>query len=763
MKLRAVLTNAVTLMILLSSNPAGAETISHAEAMSKAYAAITRHQSDSRRVPSSSLLKLSYDAGSYYIFNSEGGGWAVVAADNRVPQAVLAYSPSGSFDIDNVPATVRRLLDSYADEIDALDTREYVIAPKRASGRSVAPLLGETAWAQGDPFNRMCPVIDGQRCVTGCVNTAISQIMYHHRHPAVGRGSHSYQYGEGTLSADFSQSVYQWDLMKPVYYSNDSEESKDAVALLMRDCGIANSSNYGTWETGASLNLAGLVEYFGYDKSVRSLDRNNCTREYYEETMRSELDAGRPVEYEGGSPNGGHAFVCDGYDSEGYFHFNFGWGPGSTGYYLTSATGFDSSPGIHYSIMPDVGNPPAVTAGSSEDFSWENGDRISCSIYCQVACGEPSTIEVGLEVCDKATDEVSYLIKYTYPNMSGVYIGEFFFDDAVADGDYRLRAVCRVNGGEWVRATFGDMRVSYVDVNVSGGIKTYTDEVIEDDMDPGVVRIDGVYYRLDGDRAVVTSRNARKASYSGNVIIPDKVNYQGRTMIVDEIGESSFSESQVSSVVVGRNVKTIAFGSFDFTTIGSLIFEQPSALREIGGWGFNACNIDVVELPEGLESIATCTFQSSSMTKLKLPSSLRFISNSAFNYSTQLRDVYVRWNDVASLPTLGNSVFEGCEKSQINLHVPVGSASIYAAAPQWSELNIIEDADSGIDEIAGDRLEIMVANGRIVITGLPVGTVATVYDISGMAVATTVDGEVDGLNHGVYIVKAGSTVAKVVL
>lgn len=100
MKLRAVLTNAVTLMILLSSNPAGAETISHAEAMSKAYAAITRHQSDSRRVPSSSLLKLSYDAGSYYIFNSEGGGWAVVAADNRVPQAVLAYSPSGSFDID---------------------------------------------------------------------------------------------------------------------------------------------------------------------------------------------------------------------------------------------------------------------------------------------------------------------------------------------------------------------------------------------------------------------------------------------------------------------------------------------------------------------------------------------------------------------------------------------------------------------------------------------------------------------------------------
>lgn len=314
-----------------------------------------------------------------------------------------------------------------------------------------------------------------------------------------------------------------------------------------------------------------------------------------------------------------------------------------------------------------------------------------------------------------------------------------------------------------MRATFGDMRVSYVDVNVSGGRKTYTDEVIEDDMDPGVVRIDGVYYRLDGDRAVVTSRNARKASYSGNVIIPDKVNYQGRTMIVDEIGESSFSESQVSSVVVGRNVKTIAFGSFDFTTIGSLIFEQPSALREIGGWGFNACNIDVVELPEGLESIATCAFQSSSMTKLKLPSSLRFISNSAFNYSTQLRDVYVRWNDVASLPTLGNSVFEGCEKSQINLHVPVGSASIYAADPQWSELNIIEDADSGIDEIAGDRLEIMVANGRIVITGLPVGTVATVYDISGMAVATTVDGEVDGLNHGVYIVKAGSTVAKVVL
>ena len=591
--------------------------------------------------------------------------------------------------------------------------------------------------------------------------------MYYHQYPAVGRGSHTYTTNGLTLSADFSKSVYRWDLMKPVYNyygsDGDSEESKNAVALLMRDCGIANSTNYGTGESGASLNTPGLIDYFGYDRSLRHLERNNCTRDYYEETLRAELDAGRPVHYEGGSSGGGHAFVCDGYDSEGYFHFNFGWGLGSTGYYLTSATGFDASPGYFYSIMPDAGNPVAITAGSASDFAWEQGNRIACAISCLIHSGTPSTIDTGVEVRNKATDEVRYIVKQTVSNSTQAYIGEIMFDDAIADGDYRLRAVCRANGGEWVRATFGDMRMSYVDVKVSGGVKTYANEVLDDDMDPGVVRINGVYYLIDGERAVVTRRNARGASYSGDVVIPATVSHQGQTVAVDEIGEGAFSQSKVNSLVIGRNVRTIAFGSLDFTTIGSLEFEQPSGLREIGGWGFNACETDVVRLPEGLTVIGTCAFQSTSMKKLVLPSSVTYISNAAFNYSTQLKDVHVQWRDAASMPTTGNGLFDGCEKSQITLHVPAGCAALYAADPQWGELNIVDDSDSGVADIAGDSVTISADNGRIVVTGLPAGAVATVYDLSGALIGVSADGIVECPAHGVYIVRVGTTVAKIVI
>lgn len=763
MKLRTYLSVAGALIL---SHVADAATIGHSEAMTKALAVLSRHDGDIRRARTPDVLELSLDGGSYYVFNSGTGGWAVVAADDRVPQPVLAYSLTGSFDIDRVPGAVKALLDGYAAEVEALGTHP-VIPPSRATGRSVAPLLGETAWGQGYPFNLMCPVIDGQRCVTGCVNTAISQIMYFHQYPAVGSGSHTYTTDGLTLSADFSKSVYRWDLMKPVYgYSGsdgDSEESKNAVALLMRDCGIANSSSYGTNETGASLNTSGLVNYFGYDKSIRHLERNNCTRDYYEETLRAELDARRPVNYEGGSPNGGHSFVCDGYDSEGYFHFNFGWGQGSSGYYLTSATGFDASPGYFYSIMPDAGNPASITAGSASDFAWEQGNRIACSISCIIQSRTPSTIDTGVEVRNKVTDEVRYIIKQTVTNATSAFIGEIMFDDAVADGDYRLRAVCRANGGEWVRATFGDMRISYVDVNVSGGVKTYTNEVLEDDMDPGVVRINGVYYLIDGDRAVVTCRNARGASYSGDVVIPATVSHQGQTVAVEEIGEGSFTESKVNSLVIGRNVRTIAFGALDFSTIGRLEFEQPSGLREIGGWGFNGCEIDVVMLPEGFTVIGTCAFQSSSMKKLVLPSSVTYISNSAFNSNISLRDVHVQWRDAASMPTIGSGIFDNCDKAQIRLHVPKGCAAIYAADPQWGELNIIDDSDSGVSDIAGDSVTIIADNGRIIITGMPAGTAASVYDLSGVLVATSADGIVDGLGHGVYIVRVGATVAKVVI
>lgn len=739
----------------LLSHAAEAAKMSYADAMLMAQSVIERHQSDYR----CASMTLDYDNGNYYIINADGGGWAVIAADDRFPQAVLAYSPTGSFDIETAPEQAVMLLKNYACEVEKLDQSKSRMVVRRTPGRSVAPLLGETEWAQTAPFNRMCPVIDGYRCPTGCVNTAQAQIMYYYQYPKVGRGSHTYTVDSLTLSADFSESTYRWDLMKPVYYDNESEEAKDAVALLMRDCGIANSSVYHPGETGAEFNTEGIVQYFGYDKSIKYLGSTKCSRDYFEETIREDLDAGHPVLYTGGGPEGAHAFVCDGYDENGYFHFNFGWGPGSSGYYLTTATGFDSAPSVYYSIMPDAGNPAAITASSSDDFVWERGDSIICNISYYIACKEHSTVDVALEVYNKESEETTYTIKETLSNVYSRGVAEFVFDDEIADGNYRLRPVFRANGREWVHASFAELCMTYVDVTVSNGIKTYTNEVVDSDIDPGVVLIDGVYYRMEDGKAIVTKRNVRGNSYSGNVVIPATISYQNSTIPVEEIGDCAFEECKVDSLVIGSNLKIIGFGAFGFAKIGNLEFDLPSNLEIIAGWGFNACELDIIELPEGLKTIRNAAFQSSTLSKIYLPESLQLIESAPFNSSRNLKDIYVKWTDADLLPELYENAFNGIEQSQITLHVPDGCSKIYEEAALWCNFNIVDGECSSVADIVSPDISIKVVDGSIIIGDVD----AVVYNLSGSVVAESCKGVVNGLSRGVYIVRAGSKVVKVVI
>lgn len=731
---------------LLFNTTVWAGTISQDDAKQMALNIIERHTTDVRRAPSHNSIELSYDAGNYYIFNVDGGGWAIVASDDRVRQEVLAYSTTGYFDINRVPEAVKELLNNFSNEIDGLNKHKS-IAPRRTFERSVEPLLGEIAWEQGGPYNKMCPIFDGYHCPAGCVNIAIGQIMYYHKYPAVGRGSFSYTSSLGnTYYADFSKSVYQWDLMKPFYLydGSDTEESENAVALLIRDCGIANSSEYNNeGQTGASLSTRGLVEYFDYDKSIQLVQRDECSLEHFETILQNELDAHRPVFYQGGSQGGAHAFVCDGYNSDGYFHFNFGWGGYEDGYYLTTATGFDSSPGIYYSIMPNVGNLATITASSQEDFFWVRDNLIQCEVHCRIACEEFSTIEIGLEASNKATGEVSYYIKHTLKNAIYAQPSEFIFDDEIVDGDYRLRAVCRVNGREWVHATFHDKRASYVDVNVSNGVKTYTNEEVENEIDPGVVLIDGVYYIPEENRATVTRRNFRNNSYSGDVVIPNTIEYEGRTLPVEEIGEAAMNECTIKSLTIGSNVISLGFGAFSSSKIDSIIFEQPSNLSFIDGWAFNGTEISEVRLPKGILHLSMCAFQSATMTKLELQRSLGSIGSYAFNVCEKLRDVYVKWQDATELPDLGPSIFQGCKTSEITLHVPFETAEIYKAAEQWNELNIVEDQErddtSAIDLISADeKLQ------------------TEVYNVNGVYIGSSTR----NLERGVYIIRQGNTVRK---
>ena len=294
-------------------------------------------------------LRLAEASDGYYAFTrGSNGGFVIVAADDRAINSVLGYADEGSFNPDSLPDAMRWWLGEYERQLSYAETATNTnrIKAELPIYAPIAPLI-TTCWDQTEPYNLLCPVYNGNslpsyqgmRCYTGCVATAWAQIMYYHKWPIQGTGSHSYTWtfnGEnlGTLSADFSQSVYNWDAMTDTYDNSSSEESRYAVAQLMSDVGIASDMGYSPLSSGANSisSLQGIVQYFGYDPSAVLLQRNYYGLEEWQDSIYASLAAGYPVYYAGQNNSAGHAFICDGYNN-GYFHINWGWKGDCDGYY----------------------------------------------------------------------------------------------------------------------------------------------------------------------------------------------------------------------------------------------------------------------------------------------------------------------------------------------------------------------------------------------------------------------------------------------
>ncbi len=325
-------------------------TVEQALASARQFSA-SRH---GQKAPSATIqpLTLAYRSGqateaSYYVFNrGSNSGYVIVSGDDRT-MPVLGYCDNGAFDPGHLPDNLRWWLTQYDQEMAYLRSHPQAAARRApALSQGVTPLL-TCVWNQSAPYNNMCPtyVVDQETktAVTGCVATAMAQIMYYHRWPDRGVGSNSYNYavgGQSTqyLSADFSQSVYDWSHMLDDYDDNSSATSQSAVALLMRDVGYSVNMMYNDGSSGAySKDVPdALINHFKYDNNTRLLSRHFFGIDGWEQLLRDELDASRPVYYSGSSADGGHAFVVDGYNRDGYFHINWGWGGMSNGYYVIS-------------------------------------------------------------------------------------------------------------------------------------------------------------------------------------------------------------------------------------------------------------------------------------------------------------------------------------------------------------------------------------------------------------------------------------------
>ncbi|MDR0536999.1 MAG: C10 family peptidase [Tannerellaceae bacterium] len=374
-----------------------AQNRSEAEAMDIAKSFLARHgrflrssigQGDALRLAytSKSLLRSTAGKPYFYVFNrGANDGFILVSADGRTKD-VLGYADEGTFDFKNLPDNFKYWLGFYESEFASLDnpqTGTMLRATAQQDGQTQMndPLTGPLApsvnplvkakWNQNAPYYNSCPTISGTRTYTGCVATAMAQIMYYHRHPAQGTGYVSYTPPNvgSSVSANFGVTTYQWNDMLDRYSSSATSAQQQAVATLMFHCGVAVKMQYGTSSSGAySFDVPSALEnYFGYDSGVSIYKRNHYSYANWSAMIKEELTNNRPVYYGGvTSSGGGHAFVCDGYSSDDFFHFNWGWGSTSDGYFELSALNPKSlgigggTGGYNYDQDIIIGIKPAV-------------------------------------------------------------------------------------------------------------------------------------------------------------------------------------------------------------------------------------------------------------------------------------------------------------------------------------------------------------------------------------------------------------------
>lgn len=307
----------------------------------------------------------------FYVFNNQiGEGFVLVSADD-IAHPILGYSDKGSFRTDvQLPVNVRGWFKGISKEISSAvdlgiqqseEVREEWNSllegtpyPKRST-RAVSALLS-TTWDQGKPYNNLCPADSntdsyyGGRTVTGCVATAMAQVMKYWNYPAQGNGSHSYTHSTyGTQSANFGTTTYAWTNMPNNLTTYSSSAQKTAVATLMYHCGVAVDMQYDIAENGGSgaytvVNYGNtpcaknaLVTYFKYKNTIQGLFRQSYSDTNWKNLLKADLDAGRPIMYSGASDEGGHSFVCDGYNNNDQFHFNWGWSGSYDGFFSLNA------------------------------------------------------------------------------------------------------------------------------------------------------------------------------------------------------------------------------------------------------------------------------------------------------------------------------------------------------------------------------------------------------------------------------------------
>ena len=504
-----------------------ATTLSPEAALKRAQASGARHLSSQMQPKLAYTGMTQAGAPALYVFNQQGGGTLILSAsDAAIP--VLGYTDNGSFDPSNVPPQMQWWLEEYASQIAYAEAHD--LAPKSTqvgvtyptSWKYVAPLV-KTQWDQGKPYNSM---LTNSTLATGCVATAMAQVMNYWKFPERGHGSNSYTdaYGK-SYSMDFETTTFDWANMLNSYKDSYSQTEADAVATLMKACGVATNMNYGTQSgTQVELSAIGLVKYFGYNNKIQSLQRYGYTTTQWATMLYEQLTNYGPVIYSGHSLMGyAHAFVCDGYDGNGYFHINWGWSGTCDGFYSIDAMipsvqgtggseygGYNFSQGMITNITKGSGDGEYEPLAMLTLLGNVSGTNSSSVLTLTMTEANPGNIcnnsmvkivpSFGIRIENTETGQESYVEAtstlfagnaYTIPAMGpGSYVDPQFsmrvrFDSSLPAGHYKVTMVWRdkTAGTPWSNFEIANGCHDYVYVtkgeNPDTGAATYSVQSLE--------------------------------------------------------------------------------------------------------------------------------------------------------------------------------------------------------------------------------------------------------------------------------------------
>ncbi|MBR4830048.1 MAG: leucine-rich repeat protein [Muribaculaceae bacterium] len=620
----------------------------------------------------------------YFVFNtSNDAAFVIVSGDDRA-EPILAWG-EGTLDMNNLPCNMQRMLDQYKEQMEYLRANPTIEVKQRKQlslndeSFYIAPML-TCIWGQSEPYYNQCPIYQGERCVTGCVATAMAQVMYYWKYPATAPALNSYWLSSlGMNIQGLPSKPIDWDNMIDSYTQGYTPEQADAVAMLMRYCGQSCRMNYHPNGSGSYVHnqLNGMMS-FSYSYEASMLDRTNYTYEAWDSLMKADLANGMPILYSANDPNaGGHAFVVDGF-YDGKYHINWGWNNTGNGYFALDAFivrtyNFGAYQQMLHKIHPRY--ETEVQTDITHDIEVDG-------IYYML--NEQQTEAI---VSSKDTKYSSYSGNVQIPAQV-VYNGKTLPVTAIGDKAFRncfdLTGIVIPEGVTSIGRQAFINCVALTSVTLPASVKHLDELAFQDCI--GLTRVETPSLDAWLDINFV-EHYSNPLSYAHHLFVGDE---ELKSISVNRsIPKFSFIEcTGLESVTIQEGATKIGTAAFSYCT-GIRECSLPNSLTEIEKQAFFGCKgLKSITIPEQITILGASLFQDcTGLTQMNLPESLTEIGSSAFNGCNHLKTITIP----NSVVTIGSSAFANCSAlTQINLskNLTKLGESAFISCTQLKEITI---------------------------------------------------------------------------